>query len=267
MQDIERFINELVVSFELGVSVEKALDKHVQKMQNDETFRKEQMDATFHHLVCYKNDILKVVEKQGKIKGEYFNFLDKIKLFNNLLNFQVFASENKNTKRTIVNNLYQYVFKTVEPARLETSLANFDTAELQKNLNDLPSDFQLQNLPNSISDIPTEALSSIPGLGTFLENDVISGIMNNTLSAIKDSGINPMEMLSDILSGKAESNEKLTSLMGNISKDLETRMTDGQVDEQGLKDLLANSSGLGGGLEGSGIQDALAKLMQGLPKN
>jgi hypothetical protein len=233
INELEKFVNEMVISFDVLEPVEKALEKYIAKLRNDSTFLEEQKEYTLHHLKCYQSDILKVVECKGKIKGNWFDFLDKIKLFSNLINFDVFKSENKNTKRTLVKNLYFQVYKCNE-------LTSTNFKETLDALKEQIGETSTMQLPESMSDLPREALDSM-GMGSFLNNPALSSIMNSTLKGIKDSGMNPLDMVSQILSGG--SNDVLNSLMDSVSKEITDKMASGELDENQLQESLMSSAG------------------------
>ena len=238
INELEKFINEMVVSFDALDPVTAALEKYISSLRTKPEFLKEQKEYTLHHLKCYEADILKIVEAKGKVKSEWFGFLDKIKLFNNLINFETFTLENKNTKRTLVKNLYFQVYKCNELASTDfkEALAVLGSTEVG-NLN-------LQ-LPENISELPREALSHM-GMDSVFDNPALTSILNTTLKGIKDSGMNPLDMVSQILGGGNSQNDTLTTLMDTVSKEITDKMASGELDELELqKSLMSSASNFG----------------------
>lgn len=239
VNELERFINEVTLSFEVPEATVKALGKYTSRMRNEPHFLKEQKDITFHHLKCYLDDMLKVVNATGKVKADHLLFLNKIKLFNNLLCMSLIENENKNTKKQLIKNLYYQVYKCCEISEA----MNLDTlketvvTELAK-MKDTQA--PLPQIPK-VSEMPQDILEQ-SGMSAFLNNSALSGILDTTVKSINESGMNPLEMVSEMLSGNVESNEKLSSLMTAVSGEIQSKMSSGELNEQMLMDLVSSGT-------------------------
>lgn len=186
--------------------------KQVQLSQ--ETFKQAQetnsLLTELKPLLSFKNDILAIINHKGKPKSKQFNFLKNLELFK--LNFRFCCNENKNTKKTIV----RYLSNLLTILELTNSNSLND-----ETINNLFKDF---GLPNGIN-----------GVEKLLKNDSIMNLAEKVSKDIQSQNINPMDLMSGLMSGKnILSNKKIANLVNNLSKEIETKVESGELN---LKDL------------------------------
>jgi hypothetical protein len=104
MKTIGLFINEIELVFEYVNNVER-IKTYTDKLSENDTNLTDFIKETLENLKEYEENIL-MINSNNKVKSSDFNFLSNLKMFNNLLNFDVFRDENKNTKKTIVKYVY-----------------------------------------------------------------------------------------------------------------------------------------------------------------
>lgn len=265
IKEVERFINELVLTFDyIDKPTQSSLTKYVKKLETNNKFFQEQSTITLHHLKIFENDMKNVINHKGKIHANMFNFMNNITLFNNLLYFHIFESENKNTKKTIVKNLFNQVYLNVQiiDSFQNIDLKNVDFTKFQESTLNLLQQLQTQETPkvketpktqekpsisHSRSSItPTvplnfNELQQIPGISQFLDNPVMKDTMNIMMESVHSGEINPMNMLTDLLSGKTEENSQITTMMNKITTNIQDKIIRGETTEQELTENLTSS--------------------------
>ncbi|ARR75040.1 hypothetical protein SAGO17_00122 [Mimivirus AB-566-O17] len=87
INELERFVNELTLSFDEFSNVEKDLEAYIKTLRDSPDFFMEQKEKILHQLKCHSDDFERIVNAKGKVKGDWFLFLDRITLFNNLMNW------------------------------------------------------------------------------------------------------------------------------------------------------------------------------------
>ena len=109
---LSRFINEIDVSFDyVDKSVVDRLRKLMRNFDDKEEYNKLAND-TLIKLRNYEKNISYIMMSKRKLRGADYDFLNNLVLFNDLLDFKIFNSENKNTKRTICTYLYN-IYMTI----------------------------------------------------------------------------------------------------------------------------------------------------------
>lgn len=251
INELESFINEIQLSFEyIPDSVSKALDKYVKSMKSDDKLFGKETDYMSSHLECYKTEMEFVVNSKGKVKSESFNFLNKIRLFNNTLHFNVFNDENKNTKKTIVKNLYKVykntsVYKSVgqQSSDLMKTLGEL-TAHTQQPTQTQPTQQtqQTQPIDEPVQFPSMDQLKGIPGLGGIFGDGggVFEELMATTLETLRSSNADPMTMVTNILQGNTN-DPTLVNLMESVNNHVKSKLDSGRMTEQDLVDTMTNT--------------------------
>ena len=105
IENINKFITELELCFDyVSEDTLSELKKFCNNLKNNDNLQKFAKNA-FDILDKNKENITFILTTKTKLKGSYFDFLNSIILFDDILNFNIFKDENKNTKKTIVNYL------------------------------------------------------------------------------------------------------------------------------------------------------------------
>lgn len=280
------FMNELELVFEYVNNIDdlrkyiKLLTENKEGLQN---FIKDCLDI----LKDNEEKIYNVISSKKKIKSSEFDFLDNIILFDNLLNFSVFKHENKNTKKTIVRYIYTIYtscfilnFGLVSNTKnggfiKEDDLLSFvsnltnklkikeEESQVEKNSSlpikhhsDIKTNFTNGDLDfNKVgSQLLSGGLGDLNGLGnifqSLMSNNEIMNIATDLSKDIKEENIDPMSLLSSIMSGKP--NDKLNKLVSNITNKIETKINNGEIDKDALEQqaqsimnsVKSNNSGL-----------------------
>ena len=103
---ITQLTNELDTAFEyVDKNIVEKLREYYGKLDSDPDFFAAQTTLLQNSLGSFETDISHIMAPTRKIKSNDFKFLNKLSLFDNILNFQVFKPENKNTKRDLVKYL------------------------------------------------------------------------------------------------------------------------------------------------------------------
>ena len=87
-KNIDAFINEIDLTMDyLESSVIPSTRKYVDLLKTNDTEFSSFVEYTHNHLQTYEVQISAVLFSNKKIKSDYYNFLNDITLFNNLINF------------------------------------------------------------------------------------------------------------------------------------------------------------------------------------
>lgn len=104
------------------------------------------------------------------------------------------------------------------------------------------------------SQLLSGGLGDLNGLGnifqSLMSNNEIMNIATDLSKDIKEENIDPMSLLSSIMSGKP--NDKLNKLVSNITNKIETKINNGEIDKDALEQqaqsimnsVKSNNSGL-----------------------
>lgn len=252
---LSSFFNEIDIVFEnIDKSIVKALHKFLLDLEDLETM-KQFIKDTLVNLKDYEAELLHVATSKKKIRTGELAFLSKIKLFNNILDFQCFDSENKNTKQTIIRYVYNiymsvyilnfgFVKDTQELTQLTQQLSSFisniqersnnknDTNEIITKVKGSKRGSQRSNSKNNTSNDIGGLLESLIG------NSDIMNLATDLSEDIKNENIDPMMLLSSMLSGKP--NDKIQQLVASISSKIENKINNGEIDK-GMLEQQANN--------------------------
>lgn len=199
MQEVINVCMKFVSQLELGFP-EYIKHEHVQKLKDylksletDETLYANFLKETVDSLSCINFN--KLLNQKNKTRD--FIFLDDIKLFNNGLEFKLFTHENKNTKRTLVQNL-QLIYQSCKLVN-QTS-----ETEAPKFLDDLMKDETIMELANDVS------------------NELVS------------KNVDPMTLLTSLLQGTSTSSES-SSLIDNITTKVKSKIDNGEINTKNIE--------------------------------
>ena len=268
-ENLKKFFNEIDLAFDYvpKSDVEK-LNAFLKRLHNENVTKF--TSTILEKLKQYEEKISYIVMSKTKLKSSHFSFLNEVVLFNDILDFSVFANENKNTKRTIVNYLYNMYMSSFV---LQSAFADMSNIEdFTKHINQFVSNLKVQNEKQNekpseivheivpcrtdgfaIGKVPKNSsidlgniLSSITGTGmqsgglggfgsvlqSLMGNKEIMNLASDLSKDIQNQNLDPMTLLSSMMSGKP--NSAIDNLVSNITGKIEKKINDGDID----KDLL-----------------------------
>ena len=218
-------------------------------------------DIKFKKFYSELHDILKIYHDDGKlnlsekVRSKDIEFLSEISLLG--INFNMFKDENKNTKKTIVNYLYEFYmicnFLTYSgDGNMKLTKELFD--DIQKMVNGLSTQVSVvenkrngeqsmhqhqhqQQQPLNTNLLP-DISSLLPGMdSTFMnlmQNKDIMNIATELSSEIRSQDIDPMSIMSSLMSGNLNDG-KIGDLINSISSKLTQKIDSGEIDKNMLE--------------------------------
>ena len=271
------FFNEIDLVFDyVNKSIVQRLYKFLKGLNNSENVRNF-IKNTLPILKKYETEISHVVTTRRKIRKNDLEFLNNIILFDDILDFNVFSSENKNTKQSIIKylyNIYMSIFILNFGLVSDNNIDEFTqelscfVSSMQKrieeekvNVIDTIDTIDTKNKVNSRRPRPIPGNSSNPinssnptnqNFGNLLQSLMQNGdIMNLATELSKDiqsENLDPMTLLSSMMSGKPDN--KIQKLVENITSKIETKINSGEIDqnvlEQQAQSILSTVQNTGG---------------------
>jgi hypothetical protein len=157
----------------------------------------EQLQSELNNcLVPHSKNINSIIKGTGKTKSKELNFLKSLTLFG--IQFKSFNHENKNTKKTIVKYFHNILM----------------ILDLQNG--------ELPNIPG-IKDLP-ENFQKLMG------NEEIMKLAEDVSKDIEQENINPMDIMTGLMSGNLLQNSKISGLIENIAGKLDNKIKNGEID-------------------------------------
>jgi hypothetical protein len=240
VKTINSLINEIDLVFDyVDKSVVKKLQEFVKNLPIDNNMQNF-TDVTLPIIKKYESQISLIVTSKQKIKTADFEFLNQIVLFDDILPFSVFNDENKNTKKTIVNyiyNIYMSLFILQFGSTRDESNDNF-TNELSNFITTLQTQIQPKaevKIKQKRQQRPLQnSNSGLEGIfESLLSNGEIMNIATDLSNDIQMQNIDPMTLLSSVMSGKP--NKQLQKLVSNITGKIERKINNGEIDKNMLE--------------------------------
>ena len=276
--NLKKFFNEIDLVFDyVNKSDVAKLYKFLKELDNSDKL-KTFSNTVLEHLKPYEEKISHIVMSKTKIKSNQFVFLNDIILFDNILHFDIFINENKNTKRTIVNYIYniymssfilQTGFSNIQDftSQINQFVANLkinnektenETNEIIEvafpDSNDLGNsdlgnlgvgnlglgNLDLGNLVNLLNQNGTNDLGNM--FQSLMGNKEIMNLASDLSKDIQNQNLDPMTLLSSLMSGKP--NDVIQNLVTNITGKIEEKINNGDIDknllEQQANSILSN---------------------------
>lgn len=197
-------------------------------------------------------DVIHKICNTNKVKTKEYMFLENIKLFGEVLKFDLFKDENKNTKKSIVENLNSILNET-NVINLLMSKQNVSDADIENLIENMQS---MQSMQSTQSTQSTHAVD-LPDLSGLMSGDM-SGLMSGDLSGVVDdlmkddtiSGLvkdiskefetgklNPMDLMSIITNPQSiQQNSALQGIISNITSKVESSVKNGSIDPSKLEE-------------------------------
>lgn len=265
-KNINAFINELGLSFDNIPNVSNmipSIHKYIKTISKNESKFKTFVEDTYKHLNNFEKDFSLILFSKRKIKTEQYLFLLNIKIFN--LNFDNFEKETKNTKKSIIKYIYNiYMSCSLLRSNSTEHLTNEFTSFISRiqqeiedsnkqiilpthkhdNVIDKPISTHIPDLSNLMSSMTGMSnMTGIPGMdnlmSSILGNKEILNIANEITEQMKNQNINPMSMLSSLMSGNIE-NSPLNNIVSQIQEKVESKINDGSINKSQLEEQANN---------------------------
>jgi hypothetical protein len=291
-KNVESFLNELDLTMEyLDSQIIPSIRNYMKTIDSDKEEYTKFLEYTTQHLGTHESKISAILFSNKKVKSDYYNFLNGITLFSNILNFRVFENESKNTKKGLIKYVYSIYMSSIllhqiqsQETSQETSqegnqdeadvlshkLAEFvdkiqkeaETALKEEDIKvSKPSSSSKHKRRNAVSyghsdlnhpDILSN-LGNLANLGggggdlsnimeSLLGNKEILNIATDISQKMHSQQLNPMSMLSSLMSGDIE-NSPLQSLVEEIQQKVEDKINSGEINKDSLEDQAKNIMG------------------------
>ena len=257
LKTLGKFFNEIDLVFD-NIDKQKVskLQKYLGSLK-DSTNLKTFVKETILALETYDKDISYIMTTRNKIKTSEYSFLNNVTLFDNILCFSCFSNENKNTKRSIVKylyNIYMSVF-ILNFGLIDNINIDSFTTHLSNFLSGINLDEEVITISskNKIKQNPKQNVngSNINLLESLMGNSDIMNLATDLSKDIQDQKIDPMMLLSSIMSGKP--NDMIQNLVSNITNKIESKINNGEIDktmfEQQAKNIINSVQNSNGGIQ------------------
>lgn len=301
---------ELTMDY-LDKNTVSSVRKYMEEVDKNEDKFKQFVEYTNLHLKTFEVQISAVLFSNKKIKSNYYAFLNGVSLFNNILHFRVFENESKNTKKDLIKYLYsmymscvflskdqdelsnesvlndrlnEFVLKIRNEA--ETALKDEDIKQPRNKVrrNAIVADDKMKellaNMPNmpGMSGNPLAGIPGMSGMGdignimeSILGNKEILNIATDISQKMQTQNLNPMTMLSSLMSGNIESGP-LQGLVEEIQQKVETKINSGEINKENLenqaKNIMGSISSNPDALNSmGGMSDMIKNMVNELEKN
>jgi hypothetical protein len=215
-----------------------------------------QMKEFMNYISKYEKN-MQIVINSKKIKSQDLLFLNEIQLFNGF-DFGIFKDENKSTKKTIIQYLYnmfmscQFVmsYKTdfiqeSDALKKFTEIMSLKfTKEQEQQEQELAQQASSSKTPKKererkVGNSPFEQLGDIGNVfNDILANKDIMNLATDISKDLQDQKIDPMMIMSGLLTGKPS--PMLNNLVNKITNKLETKMQSGEIDKRVFEEQAKN---------------------------
>jgi hypothetical protein len=212
---LQTFINTIEVSFDY--IPKKCIKNFNKQLKRD---NKSLFVDIYNVLHVYHDNIINITTMKNKLKTIEFDFMNSITLLS--LNLNLFANENKATKKNLVNYIYNFYY----PIHLQLS-GNVDPDFVKENqlvVIEQPKQQEISHVPQQLND-PLQSL---------LGNTDLMNIANDIKEQISSQNIDPMTILTSLMAG-SDGGEALQNLVKSVSKSVDEKMASGQLDQSALE--------------------------------
>jgi transcriptional regulator NrdR family protein len=245
LQNMNNFLRELDISFDyINKDIIRNIKKRVDATEDNDILFKALYEEILSNLNGYDN-YFKIINK--KVKTKDMLFLNDIVLLK--LHFNVFDSESKNTKKTLVKYLDEFFtvstfLKNVnnlgndnetmfnEIKKMVEQLIIPNTEKSEPNVDEIIKNFDHINNFDQINITTDNPIFS--QLNELIQNKDIMSIANELTSEIHSSDLDPMSIMSSLMSGNLQDN-KLNNLISSIGEKITKKLNDGDIDKDMLE--------------------------------
>ena len=233
IKSFESFIREIDISFEyIDKSIILKNYACIDKIKNSDIFFKNTVKNVLNILEPFKENI-KVISKP---RTKDFDFFNTLIIFD--IDFRLFYDENKNTKKTLVNYLLQFYTNTLCIDNLNT-VGNTDPEivnTLVKNLIPNHSDDKMINALQNITNKFSSNESFLEPFSSLMQNKEIMSIANEVTSDIASMNIDPMTLLSSLMTGNTKGTEDMSNFITKLSNKITSKIQNGDIDKSLLEE-------------------------------
>lgn len=248
-------INSLTCELELCFNLEKSLIDSIkvytksicgEKAKNLKEFNKF-VEYTYAHLNTCESDISFILFSGRKLKTANYNFLKNIRLFNLLLNFNLFENENKSTKKSLIQYLYN-IYMCCSFLNIKTELSTEAVIEFVNRIKSEAVCTDVVKPAGVKTNMPLKNNNSdsLGNLNDLMGNSDIMKIATDIAEQMKDENINPMTLMASLMSGNME-NGPLNDIISKIQSKVDKKVSNGEINKEELesqaKNILDNVNG------------------------
>lgn len=264
LNTISSFINEIDLVFDnIDKNVISKLNDFLNSITNHDEEFNTFIDQTHSSLSQFQSNLTYIMTTKQKLKTLDFSFLDDICLFQDLLHFKIFSIENKNTKRSIVKYLYNicmfcviFKFGTSPNSIPQEQILNFISLNNQQHKNDI-SPQKTKPKKHYTKKNSQDTMTNI--FESLMSNNEIMNIATDLSKDIQSQDIDPMMILSSLMSGKP--NSKIQNLVNNITNKLEQKINNGEINKDLLEEQAKNIMNT---VQSNDIQDLITSQLPNL---
>lgn len=246
------FVREIDLSFEyIDKTPLKITKKRLNEMGDNDIKFKEFYTEIHTTLKTYKED--GSLNLNEKVKSKDFDFLSDVNIFG--INFDNFKDEKKNTKKTLVNYLNEfYIISNFLNCSQNGNSSEVLFNQIQSMVQDLVKQPTQQSVTKSkgtkqksdfggidgvLNSINTLTMSEGTGMdfspfSNLMQNKDIMNIATELSSEMQSLDIDPMSMMSSLMSGNLQDN-KIGSLISSIGTKLTQKIDSGAIDKSALE--------------------------------
>lgn len=258
-KNIDGLLNELELTMDyLDPQIIPSIREYIKNIKNDKEEFRVFITYTNDQLGSYESKISAILFSNKKIKSSFYNFLSGVSLFNNILHFRVFEDESKNTKKELIKYLYAIYMSTSFLNLKISEESNPDelTQQLEEFICKIKKEAEVTLKDEDVKDEDTKVKrnkkremnnnqlsdTTLP-MGNVMEsilgNKEIFNIAADISKKLNEQQINPMMMLSSLMSGNIE-NSPLQGLVEEIQKTVEHKINSGELDKSQLTNQANN---------------------------
>lgn len=287
-KNIEAFTNEIDLTMELKNGVVSSIKTYMKSVNKNKDLFNKFVEYNTNHLKMFEVQISSVLFSNKKLKSDYYNFLNDIVLFDNLLSFKVFENESKNTKKDLIKYLYSIymasVFlqgdeskrsvherlndfvlkiksdaetlkeddikqqKTTKTKRRNALVVDDSMKNIIENFKETNVDMGMKNIIKNFKETNNNGTFGEDNLDmknimeSILGNKEILNIATDISQKMQSQNLNPMEMLTSLMSGNIE-NSPLQGLVEEIQQKVDTKINNGEINKEKLENQAKNIMG------------------------
>lgn len=266
-KNIDAFINEIDLTMNyLDVKIVPSAEKYIKSIKTDSVAFLSFIEYTMCHLKIHQEKISVVLFSKKKLKSDYYNFLNSIILFNNILHLKVFQDESKATKKDIIKYLYSIYMSVVFLSNNAEEDLTVKLSEFVKQIKEEASNLKVEDIKQS-NKIKKKYNTELPDFSILSniisQNNTKSSDLTNLISQVSQNNTESPDFsnlanfkLPDNLSGLMDSilgNKSILDIASNISK---------KMQNQQLNPMDMLTSLMTGNLENSPLQSLVSEIQQ-----
>jgi len=287
---VKSFLNELELTMDyLDAQIIPSIRLYMKQVDEDTEEFKKFVEYTSQHLGCHQSKFSVILFSEQKVRSNYYNFLSSITLFGNILNFRVFENESKNTKKDIIKYLYSIYMSSVFLSQTNT-VENEHVDVLKDKLTEFVQNIQkeaesvlirdeasskktrkVKRNTSSSHNAPPLIPENMGEIGNIMDsilgNKDILNIATDISKKMQSQKLDPMTMLSSLMSGNIE-NSPLQGLVEEIQQKVENKINSGEIDKEQLENQAKSiMNSITSNHNIPGVSDLLGNMMKDMQKD